>query len=119
MRLKVKSVKEKLPIIITVVIVILICLGIFYFLENYEAIYYTQIDNNKLTSISSTDDMKYEYTLYSYNENGNKKEINFKTSRKLKEDACLRLEVWTIGVHSWEEIQFDELPEKVKNNYNK
>lgn len=100
-----KGVKEKLPIIFTVVIVIIICAGIFYFLENYESVYYTQIDNDKLQIVPSTDDMKYEYILDCYNENGNKKEMNFKTSKKLKESAYLRLEVRTLGVHTWKEVR--------------
>ena len=62
--------------------------------------------------------MKYEYTLDSYNENGKKKEIKFKTSRELKEDAYLMLEVRILGVHSWKEVQVNELPEKVKTALN-
>jgi len=62
--------------------------------------------------------MKYEYTLDCYNENGKKKEIKFKTSRELKEDAYLMLEVRTFGVHTWKEVQRNELPEKVKTALN-
>jgi len=68
--------------------------------------------------ISATDEMKYEYTLDCYNENGKKKEIKFKTSRELKEDAYLMLEVRTFGVHTWKEVQTNELPEKVKTALN-
>ena len=63
--------------------------------------------------------MKYEYTLDCYNETGKKRELKFKTSRELKEDAFLKLEVKTFGVHSWEEVQYNELPEKVQANYTK
>ena len=63
--------------------------------------------------------MKYQYTLDCYNENGKKRELKFKTSRELKEDAFLKLEVKTFGVHSWEEVQYNELPEKVQANYTK
>ena len=108
------SIKEKMPIIIAVIVAIAICGIAFYFLENYESVYFTQIDNTKIQSISATDEMKYEYTLDCYNENGNKKEIKFKTSRELREDAYLMLEVRTFGVHSWKEVQANELPEKVK-----
>ena len=112
------SIKEKMPIIIAVIVAIAICGIAFYFLENYESVYFTQIDNTKIQSISATDEMKYEYTLDCYNENGNKKEIKFKTSRELREDAYLMLEVRTFGVHSWKEIQANELPEKVKTALN-
>ena len=113
-----EDIKEKIPMIIAAIVAIAICVIGFYFLENYEAVYYTQIDNTKIQSISATDDMKYEYTLDSYNENGKKKEIKFKTSRELKEDAYLMLEVRTFGVHTWKEVQTNELPEKVKTALN-
>ena len=112
------SIKEKIPMIIAVIVAIALCGVAFYFLENYESVYYTQIDNTKIQSISATDEMKYEYTLDCYNENGNKKEIKFKTSRELREDAYLMLEVRTFGVHSWKEVQANELPEKVKTALN-
>lgn len=114
-----ENIKEKLPIIIAVIVAISICFVAFYFLENYESVYYTQIDNSKIEKTSNTDDMKYEYTLDSYNKKGYKKEIKFKTSRELKEDAFLMLELRTFGVHSWKEVQYNELPENVKINYNK
>lgn len=113
-----EDIKEKIPMIIAVIVAITICVLGFYFLENYEKVYYTQIDNTKIQNISATDDMKYEYTLDSYNENGKKKEIKFKTSRELKEDAYLMLEVRILGVHSWKEVQENELPEKVKTALN-
>ena len=109
-----ENIKEKIPMIIAVIVSIAICGITFFIMENYETVYYTQIDNTKIQSISATDDMKYEYTLDCYNENGNKKEIKFKTSRELREDAYLMLEVRTFGVHSWKEVQANELPEKVK-----
>lgn len=112
------SIKEKIPMIIAVIVAIALCGVAFYFLENYESVYYTQIDNTKIQSISATDEMKYEYTLDCYNENGNKKEIKFKTSRELREDAYLMLEVRTFGVHSWKEVQANELPEKVRTALN-
>ena len=113
-----ESIKEKMPMIIAVIVAIAICGIVFYFLENYESVYFTQIDNTKIQSISATDEMKYEYTLDCYNENGNKKEIKFKTSRELREDAYLMLEVRTFGVHSWKEVQANELPDKVKTASN-
>ena len=114
-----ESLKEKIPMIIAVVVAIAICVAILYFFENYESAYFTQIDNTKIEKLSSTDDMKYKYTLECYNEKGKKKELKFKTSRELKEDAFLKLEVKTLGVHSWKEVQYDELPKKVQTNYTK
>ena len=114
-----ESLKEKLPMIIAVVVAIVICVGVLFFFENYESVYYTQIDNTKIEKLSNKDDMKYEYTLDCYNEKGKKKELKFKTSRELREDAFIKLEVTTLGVHSWEEVQYDKLPEKVQTNYTK
>lgn len=112
-----EGIKEKLPIIIAVIVAIAICVGGIYFLENHEAVYYTQIDNTKIEKISGSDEMKYEYSLDCYNEKGKKKKLKFKTSRELREDAYLMLEVRSIGVHSWKEVQYNELPDKVKTNY--
>ena len=112
-----ENLKEKLPMAIAVIVARAVCVLALYFFENYNSIYYTQIDNTKIEKISSSDEMKYEYTLDCYNEKGKKKELKFKTSRELREDAFLKLEVKTLGVHSWEEIQYDELPEKVQTNY--
>ncbi len=109
--------KEKLPIIIIAIIAIALCGMLLYKMEFSEDIYYTQIDNTKIENVSSSDNMKYKYTLKCYKENGKEKEFTFKTSRELREDAYLKLEVRSIsGVHSWEEVQYNELPEKVKNN---
>lgn len=113
------NVKEKIPMIIVGIIAILICIGAFYFLENYNEVYYTKIDNTKIKTVSATDNMKYEYTIDCYNQKGKKRELKFKTSRELKEGAYISLEVRAIGVHSWKEVGENELPQKVIENYNK
>lgn len=111
--------KEKLPGIIAVIIVIALAVGAYYFLIIHKEQYYTQIDNTKIEQISGTDDMKYQYTLKAYNENGKEKEIKFKTSKKLEEGAYLELDVMQIrGVIKWREIQIDELPEDAKTAMN-
>ncbi len=113
-----ESLKEKLPMVIIAIIAIAICGVALYIIEFGEDVYYTQIDNTKIEKISSDDNMKYKYTLKCYKESGKEKELAFKTSRELREDAYLKLEVKSVtGVHSWEEVQYNELPEKVKANY--
>lgn len=113
-----EDIKEKIPMIIAIIVAIAICGIAIYFMEFYQATYYTKIDNTKVEKISANDDMKYQYTLECYNENGMKKEIKFKTSRELREDAYLKLDVMLVtGVHSWEEVQYNELPDKVQANY--
>lgn len=114
-----ENIKEKVPIIIAIILAIVLCAVGLYFIEFHESVYYTKIDNTKIEQISTSDDMKYEYTLDCYNEKGKKKEIKFKTSRELRADAYLTLEVRSIGVHSWKEVKYNELPEKAKTIYNK
>lgn len=104
---------KKFLIFISIVLFTFLCGFLVYHMENYEEIYYTKIDNSKIKELD-TGDMKYEYTLPSYNKNGRKKELKFKTSRVLKNEAFLLVEVRTFGVHKWEEVTLEELPEKVK-----
>lgn len=111
--------KEKLPIIIAVIIVIALIVGASYFLVVHKEQYYTQIDNTKIQEVSGSDDMKYEYTLTTYNKNGKEKEVKFKTSRELREGAYLELDVMQMrGVINWREVQQDELPNDVKTVMN-
>lgn len=113
-----EEIKEKIPMIIAVVVAILLCVGVFYYLEFQEEVYYTQIDNTRIEKLTTTDNMKYEYTLFAYNEKGKKKEFSFKTSRELRNEAYLKLETnFAVGVRQWEEVQFEELPEMVQVNY--
>lgn len=113
-----ENLKESLPVFLAVILAIgLIILG-GYFFEYQEEDYYTQIDNTKIKQLFTSDNMKYEYTLTCYNSNGRKKEYSFKTSRELRKDAFLKLNTSIfVGVRKWEEISYDELPEKVKSNY--
>ena len=105
--------------IIAVIVAIALCGVAYYFLVYQQSNYYTQIDNSKIVSIPETGGMKYEYTLDFYSENGKKKEMKFRTSRELKEDSYLKLKVMvTRGVKSWEEVQVNELPDKVKTALN-
>ena len=107
--------KEKLPIMIAVMIVIVLMIGAYYFLVVHKDQYYTQIDNTKMEEVSGTDDMKYQYTLTAYNKNGKEKEVQFKTSRELREGAYLELDVMQMrGVVKWREVQADDLPDDVK-----
>ena len=111
-----ESLKEKILMIIAVVIVIILLIGAYYFMFVYKTAYYVQIDNTKIEQVSTSDDMKYEYTLTAYNKNGKEKEIKFKTSRELRDGAYLELDVMvTRGVIDWREVQQEELPDKVKS----
>ncbi|MDE6660066.1 MAG: YxeA family protein [Eubacterium sp.] len=86
---------------------------------------YTQIDNSKVEEIKSnggvidfSGGMKYSYELVAYNEKGKEKSVEFGTEKKLKEGAFLCLTVKAVqGVVDWKEVQYDELPTEVQNNY--
>ena len=112
-----ENIKGKIFAGIGIVVVIAVFFIIFWLLFYQESTYYTKIDNTKVEQLDSGD-MRYEYTLDAYNEKGNSKEVTFKTSRELKDDAYLKLDVMlTRGVKSWEEVQYDELPDKVQEQY--
>ena len=113
-----ENIKEKLPMIVAVFIAIAIIYLGYYFSFAHKDLYYTKIDNEKKEQLSASDDMKYEYTLTSYNKNGKEKELKFKTSRELRQDAFLELDVMAMrGVVDWREVQYDELPQRVQENY--
>ena len=112
------NIKEKLPMIIVVLIAIAILVLGYYFSFAHKDLYYTKIDNEKVEQISASDEMKYEYTLTAYNKNGKEKELKFKTTRELRQDAYLELDVMAMrGVVDWREVQYNELPKKVQENY--
>ena len=53
-----------------------------------------------------------------YNSSGEAKDITFETSKILKDQAFINLKVAPIrGVVTWAEINYEELPEKVKDIY--
>lgn len=60
----------------------------------------------------------YDYTLDGYTESGEKQVVTFYAGGTLRKDAFLK--VFTKGkyVKTWEEVQPNELPEKVKNKMN-
>lgn len=111
--------KEKIPIVIAIISILALIVGTYYFLVVHKDLYYTQIDNAKIQKISNSNDMKYEYTLKAYSQNGKEKEVQFKTDRELRQGAYLELEIMQMrGVVNWREVQLNELPDDVKNAMN-
>lgn len=106
--------KKSLSICVAALIAVFAVAGGLCYMQNYDKYYYTQIDNTKIRELPASSDMKYEYKLDCYSENGKKKELTFKTSRELREGAYLSLEVRSLGVHKWEEIDYNNLPVKVR-----
>lgn len=83
--------------------------------------YYVKIDNAHITENESTAGVinlgssePYLYDLEAVNESGDRAEIEFGTSRELRQDAFLKLELQPFrGVVSWSEVSPDDLPPQV------
>lgn len=80
--------------------------------------YYTQIDNARVEAIEPEAGMTHSYTLTCFSEDGESREITFRTERVLRAQAFLKLTVAPLrGVTGWEEVQRDELPAAVQLRY--
>lgn len=110
-----ENIKEKVPVILGVIIFIAICAIAYYILMIHTTIFYTQIDN---TNVKTVNGGEYEYTLRAYDEHGKMQDLTFKANKELRESAFLRLDTMSIrGVVSWEEVTYDELPQDVQHRY--
>ena len=119
--------KTLIPVAIAAVLVLGIVLGCNWFFSGAGSTsYYTQVDNTKLRQVppqgavdlSGNGGMDHSYTLASYDEHGNEKDVTFGTSRELREGAFLCLKVSPLrGVLEWSEVQYDELPSAVQERY--
>lgn len=110
-----ENIKEKVPIVLGSIIFIAVCAVAYYILMIHVTIFYTQIDNTNVKTISSHE---YEYTLRAYDEHGKMRDLTFKANKELREDAFLKLDTMSIrGVVSWEEVPYDELPQDVQHRY--
>ncbi len=110
------KIKENMPIVIGTILLILLCGMTYYFTFQEYTMYYAKIDNTKMNLVEG--DMQYEYNLTAYKENGSAKEIKFKTSRELKQDAYIELKYMIVrGVVSWKEVYYEELTDKVQEKY--
>ena len=108
------EIKEKTLELFGIIAFIAICFVVIYVLFYQSTDYYVKVDNTKLKALSE-EDMKFEYTLDGYNSKGSFKKLTFKTSRKLKEGAYLKLEVMYVrGVINWEEATFKQIPTKAQ-----
>lgn len=60
---------------------------------------------------------RYSYKINGYDKNGNEKLLEFTTNKVLKVDRYLKVYVKDNVVKSYEEVQKDDLPKKVKEIY--
>ena len=108
--------KKNMFLIVGSFIFIILAVFLYFFLFCSKT-FYTQVDNTGVEVRNDTT-MKYQYTLQMYDEDGLSKKIKFKTSRILREGAYLRVKYYNIsGVNIWEEVSFEEMPQKIRNVY--
>ena len=114
---------KKIAIIFILLLAVVFAFSIFFFNPKRltpedpygKAVYYTIIENK---NVIINNDNRHEYTLTSYDKKGNKKELNFTSSKQLREGGYLELYVTLLrGVTYWQEIQYNELPDVVKEIY--
>ena len=111
------NIKKKV-IIAVISILTITSIAVVFLATQKSTNYYTQIDNNHVTEIGPHGAMNYSYTLISYDENGDEKEVIFETGRILTDDAYLCLKAAPFrGVVTWAEVQFEELPVAVQEKY--
>ena len=115
----------RLLIVMSLVVIIIIALSVFFYNPDKltpespegKTLYYTKIFNDER---KLNDKQRYEYTLDTYDERGNKKALTFTSNKQLREQAYIELYVASFrGVTYWQEVQFDELPEQVQSVYSK
>lgn len=110
--------KNKLFVFIGILVFIVICALSYYYVFEKSYSYYTRIDNTKVEELNSGD-MRYKYKLVMYDEGGRPCSIAFKTSRKLREGAFIKVKYYLIsGVNKWEEVEYKSLPLKAQEKYN-
>ena len=77
--------------------------------------YYVKIDNARISENESSGGEPYLYKLEAVNAAADRTEIEFGTSRELRQDAFLKLDLQPIrGVVGWSEVSEDALPPKAE-----
>ncbi len=68
--------------------------------------------------IDFTGGMKYLYTQPAYDDKGNAKDVTFGSNKVLREGAYLKLTLSPVrGVTDWEEVSFEDMPDKVREKF--
>ena len=112
------SAKKKTIIVAVIVVLAVAFIAVAFLATQKSADYYTQIDNDCVTEIAPLGAMNYRYTLTASGDTGVEKALSFKTSRILTDDAYLCLKVAPFrGVVTWAEVQFEEMPTAVQEQY--
>lgn len=105
-------------IVLAILVLFLIMGTIFQFTTNHTQDYFLQVDNTKVSEITPHGGMSYRYTIQAFRADGSGQQIDFDTSRVLREEAFVRLEVAPVrGIISWSEVDYEELPAAVQGKY--
>ncbi|WP_088815228.1 MULTISPECIES: YxeA family protein [Listeria] len=108
--------------IITVAVLALLIGGGYYFM-NYNHIgadtYYTKITTDGEKENEHAQSTRYNYSLPGFNEDGEKKELDFSAIKNLRKGAYLKIYTKPIkGVTSYEEVQKADIPKEAQEKVN-
>ncbi|WMJ81787.1 YxeA family protein [Clostridium sp. MB40-C1] len=107
---------------IGLIVALLIIVGGYYTFKTNKIItfgstkYYVKTSTQYTTEHVSDFDI-YRYKITAYDKDGNEKLLDFTANKILKVDRYLKVYVKDNVVKSYEEVQKDDLPEKVKEIY--
>lgn len=90
--------------------------GAFLFLSDTKnsAVYFTKVDNEQAVETEEG----WDYRLKAFSLEGQPREAFFGASRRLRQGAFLKLALMPVrGVVRWEEVQYRDLPEAVRDRY--
>lgn len=108
---------KKLLFVSIPILAVLVAFGVAYhfvFDTDTAAHWYVQVDNARVQPHEQDAD-EYEYSLDAYDENGGEHDVEFKTTRQLRDGAYLELKTMPLrGVISWAEVQPDDMPDPAR-----
>ncbi|MDQ0216394.1 uncharacterized protein (TIGR01655 family) [Oikeobacillus pervagus] len=110
--------------IVTVAIAVVILFSLTFFVKNELADMLNPLVPQKDVFVKidgsgeKVDVDTFEYTLKGINEDGKETEVTFTASKQLRNEAYLKIDTKRSYVKSWEEIQFNEIPATVREQFN-
>lgn len=114
---------KKIILIAALLFAAIVAFGIFFLAPERLApddpegktLYYAQINSNEAMKNKNG---RYEYSLLAFDSQGSQKQLDFTTSKQLREGAYLELYTTRLrGVTDWHEIPYDSLPENIRRIY--
>lgn len=75
--------------------------------------YYVEIDVDGV-EYEESNNLRYEYNLMGFDEEGEEKELTFTAGHQLKQDAYLKIHYKKGEVITYEEVEVDDIPKKTK-----